>query len=101
MKMTLDTVYLNIGFPQNSVNYYLLEDAEINTIVDHLKIEYYSFPLNIDDEKENLFLFFNQFTYFIYLIDVIRLQHIYLLSYLKFYSKTSKRTTLFYFLQIF
>ena len=52
-----DTVYLNIGFPRDSASYYLSEDAEIGTIIDNLKIEYDSFPLNIDDEKDNLFFY--------------------------------------------
>ncbi len=52
-----DTVYLNIGFRQNLTSYYLSEDAEINTIIDRLKIEYDSFPLNINNEKENVFFY--------------------------------------------
>jgi hypothetical protein len=52
-----DTVYLNIGFRENVTSYYLSEDAAINTIIDHLKITYDSFPININDEKDNLFFY--------------------------------------------
>jgi hypothetical protein len=38
-------------------SYYLSEDAGINTIIDRLKIEYDLFPLDINDEKDNLFFY--------------------------------------------
>jgi hypothetical protein len=52
-----DTIYLNIGFRENMTSYYLSEDAEINTILDRLKIEYDLFPLDINDDKDNLFFY--------------------------------------------
>ncbi len=52
-----DTVYLNIGFRQNFTSYYLSEDAKLNTIIDRLKIEYDLFPLNLNNEKDNLFFY--------------------------------------------
>lgn len=55
--MNTDTVYLNVGFSQNFSSYYLSEGAEINTIIDRLKVEYDSFPLNIQHEKENIFFY--------------------------------------------
>jgi hypothetical protein len=54
---TAKPIYLNVGFKQNSTSYHLSEDAEINTIIDYLKIEYDSFPLFINKEKENLFFY--------------------------------------------
>lgn len=51
------TVHLNIGFKQNSISYHLSEDSEINTIIDHIKIDYDNFPLFINHEKENLFFY--------------------------------------------
>ncbi|CAF5017159.1 unnamed protein product, partial [Rotaria sp. Silwood1] len=51
------TIYLNIGFNQNSTSYHVPEDSEINTIIDRLKIVYDSFPLFINDEKDNLFFY--------------------------------------------
>lgn len=48
-----DTIYLNIGFPENSTSYYLSEDMEINTIIDRLKIESEEFPL----DTKNLFFY--------------------------------------------
>ena len=51
------TIYLNVGFNKNSTIYHLSEDAEINTIIHHLNIEYNSFPLFINDEKDNLFFY--------------------------------------------
>ncbi|CAF1009126.1 unnamed protein product, partial [Rotaria sordida] len=53
----IDTVYLNIGFYQNLTTYYISEDMEINTIIDRLKIEYDSFPLNINNEYDNIFFY--------------------------------------------
>ena len=52
-----NTVYLNIGFRENLTSYHLSEDADINTIIDHLKIDYDSFPLKINDENDNLFFY--------------------------------------------
>lgn len=46
-----------MGFRDNVTSYSLSEDAEINTIIDHFKVEYDSFPLNIDMEKENIFFY--------------------------------------------
>jgi hypothetical protein len=54
---TTDTIYLNIGFRQNVSSYYLSEDTEINTIIDRLKIGHDAFPLNINDETDNLFFY--------------------------------------------
>ncbi|CAF3290402.1 unnamed protein product [Rotaria socialis] len=53
----IDTVYLNIGFHQNLTTYYISEDTEINTIIDRLKIDYDAFPLDIDDENDNIFFY--------------------------------------------
>ncbi|CAF1545949.1 unnamed protein product [Rotaria magnacalcarata] len=50
-------IYLNIGFNRNSTFYHLAEDAEINTIIDRLLIEHDSFPLFINNEKDNLFFY--------------------------------------------
>ncbi|CAF4773725.1 unnamed protein product, partial [Rotaria sp. Silwood2] len=53
----IDTVYLNIGFRQNFTTYYISEDIEINTIIDRLKIESDLFPLNINNEYDNIFFY--------------------------------------------
>ncbi|CAF4638938.1 unnamed protein product, partial [Rotaria sp. Silwood1] len=53
----IDTVYLNVGFRQNLTTYYISEDIEINTIIDRLKIEYDSFPLNINNDNDNIFFY--------------------------------------------
>ncbi|UJR21665.1 hypothetical protein I4U23_024742 [Adineta vaga] len=50
-----ETIDLHIGFKQHSKTYYLSEDMQINTIIDYLPITIDSFPLFINDEKENLF----------------------------------------------
>ena len=50
-------MYLNVGFRQNMTSYYLSEDAEIKTIIDRLKIDYDSFPLNIDEDRDNVFFY--------------------------------------------
>ena len=55
-----ETIYLNAGFRRNSATYYLSEDAEIHTIIDHLSIDYDSLPLFINHEKENLVFLLNQ-----------------------------------------
>lgn len=48
---------MNIGFNQNSSSYYLSEDSQIDTVVDHLKIDYDSFPLFINYEKDDPFFY--------------------------------------------
>ena len=53
----METANLNIGFKENSTSYHLSEDIEINTIIDYLNIEYDSFPLFINNEKDNLFFY--------------------------------------------
>jgi len=63
------TIYLNIGFKQNFASYYLSEDAEIDTIIDRLSIEYDSFPLFINNEKDNLFFYIINDTSVPFIID--------------------------------
>ena len=46
-----------MGFRDNISSYSLSEDAGMNTIIDHFKVEYDSFPLNIDTDKENIFFY--------------------------------------------
>ncbi|CAF1202193.1 unnamed protein product, partial [Adineta steineri] len=53
----IETIYLNIGFKHHSISYQLSEDMEINTIIDHLPIEYDSFPLYINNEQDNVFFY--------------------------------------------
>ena len=65
----IDTVYLNVGFRENTTSYYLSEDATINTIIDHLQVEYDSFPLNIDVDKENIFFYTINDTNMPFMID--------------------------------
>ena len=65
----IDTVYLNVGFRENTTSYYLSEDATINTIIDHLQVEYDSFPLNIDVDKENSFFYTINDTNMPFMID--------------------------------
>jgi len=67
--LNTDTVYLNIGFRENLTTYYLSEDAEMNTVIDRLKIEYDSFPLNINDEKDNIFFYTINDTNIPFIID--------------------------------
>lgn len=52
-----EIIHVNIGFKQNSAFYRISEDAEINTIIDRLNIEYDSFPLFINNEKDNIFFY--------------------------------------------
>ena len=65
----IDTVYLNVGFRENTTSYYLSEDTTINTIIDHLQVEYDSFPLNIDVDKENSFFYTINDTNMPFMID--------------------------------
>ena len=57
LQHTANTVYLNIGFPQNITSYYLSEAAAIHTAIDRLTIEHDAFPLPIDDQTDNLFFY--------------------------------------------
>ncbi|CAF3595684.1 unnamed protein product [Adineta steineri] len=57
LPLNIDTINLNIGFRENFTSYYLSEDAEINHIIDYLKIEYDSFPININNDQDNLFFY--------------------------------------------
>ena len=54
---TYETIHLDIGFPGHSKTYYLSEDIPIHTIIDHLSIAYETFPIFLNLEKENPFLF--------------------------------------------
>ncbi|CAF4109878.1 unnamed protein product, partial [Rotaria sordida] len=64
-----NTIYLNIGFNRNSTSYHVSEDSEINTIIDRLKIDYDSFPLFINNEKDNLFFYIINDTSVPFIID--------------------------------
>ncbi|CAF0721029.1 unnamed protein product [Adineta ricciae] len=52
-----ETIYLDIGFPEHSKTYYLSENIPIHTTIDHLSIVYDAFPIFLNLEKENPFLF--------------------------------------------
>lgn len=69
MPPNIDTVYLNIGFRENLTSYFISEDTEINTIIDHLKVEYDSFPLNVNEDNDKMFFYIINDTNIPFIVD--------------------------------
>ena len=66
---TDSTVYLNVGFRENSTSYFLAEDTPSNTIIDRLKVDYDFLPLHIDEEQDQLFFYTINDTNLPFIID--------------------------------